>query len=51
MLGYAERYEDLALADIMRGELRTGDLGSFDEDGFFGSPGARSASPRSMGCG
>jgi long-chain acyl-CoA synthetase len=35
MLGYAERREDLALGDERHGELRTGDLGSFDADGFF----------------
>lgn len=35
MLGYAERPEDLVLGDQLEGELHTGDLGSFDEDGFF----------------
>ena len=35
MLGYAERHEDLVLGDAMHGELHTGDLGSFDKDGFF----------------
>lgn len=35
MLGYAECREDLALGDTLNGELRTGDLGSFDSDGFF----------------
>jgi len=35
MLGYAEDREDLVLGDALHGELHTGDLGSFDEDGFF----------------
>jgi acyl-CoA synthetase (AMP-forming)/AMP-acid ligase II len=35
MLGYAERREDLTLGDALSGELRTGDLGAFDSDGFF----------------
>ena len=35
MLGYAEGRDDLALGDALSGELRTGDLGSFDSDGFF----------------
>jgi acyl-CoA synthetase (AMP-forming)/AMP-acid ligase II len=35
MLGYANRREDLTLGDTLNGELRTGDLGSFDGDGFF----------------
>lgn len=35
MLGYAEHPEDLVLGDQLQGELHTGDLGSFDEDGFF----------------
>jgi acyl-CoA synthetase (AMP-forming)/AMP-acid ligase II len=35
MLGYATQHEDLALGDAMHGELRTGDLGAFDKDGFF----------------
>ena len=35
MLGYADRREDLALGDTLNGELRTGDLGCFDSDGFF----------------
>lgn len=33
MLGYAERREDLALGDVQRGQLQTGDLGRVDEDG------------------
>jgi long-chain acyl-CoA synthetase len=35
MLGYAEAREDLALGDVQRGRLSTGDLGYRDEDGFF----------------
>jgi long-chain acyl-CoA synthetase len=35
MLGYAEHQEDLALGDALNGHLHTGDLGSFDDDGFF----------------
>jgi long-chain acyl-CoA synthetase len=35
MLGYAESREDLMLDDTLNGELRTGDLGAFDSDGFF----------------
>jgi acyl-CoA synthetase (AMP-forming)/AMP-acid ligase II len=35
MLGYAEHRDDLALGDSLHGELATGDLGSFDRDGFF----------------
>jgi len=35
MLGYAQERADLALGDELRGELRTGDLGRVDEDGFF----------------
>jgi acyl-CoA synthetase (AMP-forming)/AMP-acid ligase II len=35
MLGYAQDHEDLGLGDVLNGELRTGDLGSFDADGFF----------------
>ena len=34
-LGYAEKREDLARADTRLGVLETGDLASFDEDGFF----------------
>lgn len=35
MLGYAESREDLANGDELKGTLMTGDIGYFDEDGFF----------------
>jgi long-chain acyl-CoA synthetase len=35
MLGYAEDRADLARGDDLGGELRTGDLGHRDDDGFF----------------
>lgn len=35
MMGYAENRDDLARGDEGGGELRTGDLGRVDEDGFF----------------
>jgi len=35
MMGYAEGPDDLALGDRLGGVLRTGDLGSVDEDGYF----------------
>ena len=35
MLGYAARRDELARGDDCRGVLRTGDVGSRDEDGFF----------------
>lgn len=35
MLGYAESLEDLSKGNEMNGKLFTGDLGYFDEDGFF----------------
>jgi acyl-CoA synthetase (AMP-forming)/AMP-acid ligase II len=35
MLGYAETPADLALGDVQHGVLRTGDLGTVDDDGFF----------------
>ncbi len=35
MLGYAESPGDLALGDVQRGVLRTGDLGTVDSEGFF----------------
>jgi acyl-CoA synthetase (AMP-forming)/AMP-acid ligase II len=35
MLGYAETAADLALGDVQRGVLRTGDLGTVDADGYF----------------
>jgi long-chain acyl-CoA synthetase len=34
-MGYAEHSEDLALGDLNRGVLRTGDLARFDEEGYF----------------
>ena len=35
MLGYAETAADLALGDVQRGVLRTGDLGTVDAEGYF----------------
>lgn len=35
MMGYAESRTDVALGDTLAGELRTGDLGYRDTDGFF----------------
>lgn len=35
MQGYAERRADLARGDEQHGELRTGDLGRIDDDGFL----------------
>ena len=35
MLGYANSSEELKLEDVNAGELLTGDLGYFDEDGYF----------------
>jgi len=35
MLGYATSPADLANGDLMSGKLRTGDLGYFDEDGYY----------------
>jgi acyl-CoA synthetase (AMP-forming)/AMP-acid ligase II len=35
MMGYAEAPADLELGDVQLGLLRTGDLGTVDEDGYF----------------
>ena len=35
MLGYAESAEDLAAGDELKGTLRTGDLATVDDEGFF----------------
>ena len=34
-LGYAEKYQDLYLEDQNKGELRTGDIACFDENGLY----------------
>ena len=34
-MGYADTADDLALGDVQRGVLRTGDLGAVDQDGYF----------------
>jgi acyl-CoA synthetase (AMP-forming)/AMP-acid ligase II len=35
MMGYAETASDLALGDVLCGVLRTGDLGTIDDEGYF----------------
>ena len=35
MMGYADTAADLALGDVQKGVLRTGDLGAVDQDGYF----------------
>ena len=35
MMGYADSGADLALGDVQQGVLRTGDLGTVDQDGYF----------------
>jgi acyl-CoA synthetase (AMP-forming)/AMP-acid ligase II len=35
MMGYADSASDLALGDVQQGVLRTGDLGTMDQDGYF----------------
>ena len=35
MMGYAEAPADLRLGDVQHGLLRTGDLGTVDQDGYF----------------
>ena len=34
-MGYAQRGEDLQLGDEWKGEVRTGDIAEFDEDGYL----------------
>jgi acyl-CoA synthetase (AMP-forming)/AMP-acid ligase II len=35
MMGYADSPDDLALGDVQQGVLRTGDLATVDDDGYF----------------
>ena len=35
MMGYAESPADLALGDVQRGVLHTGDLGTVDDEGYY----------------
>jgi long-chain acyl-CoA synthetase len=35
MMGYAESIESLAIGDTLNGQLRTGDLATVDEEGFY----------------
>jgi acyl-CoA synthetase (AMP-forming)/AMP-acid ligase II len=35
MMGYAENPSDLALGDVQHGQLRTGDLATVDDEGYF----------------
>jgi acyl-coenzyme A synthetase/AMP-(fatty) acid ligase len=42
MLGYATERADLALGDVNRGVLATGDLGRVDDEGFFTVTGRKS---------
>ena len=35
MMGYAESPDDLSLGDVQRGVLRTGDLATVDQDGYY----------------
>ena len=35
MMGYADKITDLKLGNVQRGRLLTGDIGYFDEDGFY----------------
>jgi long-chain acyl-CoA synthetase len=35
MMGYADSLADLALGDVQQGVLRTGDLATVDQDGYF----------------
>lgn len=42
MMGYAESAADLSRGDELHGELKTGDIGHFDEDHFFAITGRNS---------